>query len=96
MAPSGGGFFDCTQVPLTALARDTGISARTLQRWHHLYRTQVSCVQPVFTRSAPPKQLQKGLLPARLRKSAHPTVDPSCGSRTFQLIPLPNAMIGID
>ncbi|TFD21384.1 helix-turn-helix domain-containing protein [Cryobacterium sp. TMS1-13-1] len=26
------------QVPLAALARDTGISARTLQRWHQLYR----------------------------------------------------------
>ena len=25
-------------MPLAALARDTGISARTLQRWHHLYR----------------------------------------------------------
>ena len=26
------------QIPLAVLARDTGISARTLQRWHHLYR----------------------------------------------------------
>ena len=26
------------QVPLAALARDAGISARTLQRWHRLYR----------------------------------------------------------
>ena len=26
------------QIPLAALARTTGISARTLQRWHHLYR----------------------------------------------------------
>lgn len=26
------------QVPLAALARDTGISVRTLQRWHHYYR----------------------------------------------------------
>ncbi|WP_104082885.1 Mu transposase C-terminal domain-containing protein [Cryobacterium sp. Y11] len=26
------------QVPLAALARDTGISARTLQRWHQLYQ----------------------------------------------------------
>ncbi|WP_255410374.1 helix-turn-helix domain-containing protein [Cryobacterium sp. N19] len=26
------------QVPLAALARGTGISARTLQRWHQLYR----------------------------------------------------------
>ena len=35
------------QVPLTALARDTGISARTLQRWHHLYRTQgISALDP--------------------------------------------------
>lgn len=25
------------QVPLAALARDTGISARTLQRWHRRY-----------------------------------------------------------
>ena len=26
------------QVPLAALVRDTGISARTLQRWHQLYQ----------------------------------------------------------
>ncbi|WP_244285958.1 helix-turn-helix domain-containing protein [Cryobacterium zongtaii] len=26
------------QIPLAALARETGISARTLQRWHQLYR----------------------------------------------------------
>lgn len=39
------------QVPLTALARDTGISTRTLQRWHHLYRTQgISALDP-HTRS---------------------------------------------
>ncbi|WP_295125086.1 helix-turn-helix domain-containing protein, partial [uncultured Leifsonia sp.] len=26
------------QIPLAVLARETGISARTLQRWHQLYR----------------------------------------------------------
>ena len=26
------------QIPLTALARETGIGLRTLQRWKHLYR----------------------------------------------------------
>lgn len=26
-------------IPLTALARETGIGLRTLQRWHHLYQT---------------------------------------------------------
>jgi len=26
------------QIPLAALARDSGIGLRTLQRWHHLYR----------------------------------------------------------
>jgi putative transposase len=26
------------QIPLAALARETGISSRTLQRWHQLYR----------------------------------------------------------
>src|SRR5660397_249968 len=26
------------QAPLAAIARDTGIGLRTLQRWHHLYR----------------------------------------------------------
>ena len=26
-------------IPLTALARETGTALRTLQRWHHLYKT---------------------------------------------------------
>jgi len=26
------------QIPLAALARDTGIGLRTLERWHHRYR----------------------------------------------------------
>ncbi|MDO4070551.1 helix-turn-helix domain-containing protein, partial [Clavibacter michiganensis] len=35
------------QIPLAALARTTGISARTLQRWHHLYRTGgISALDP--------------------------------------------------
>lgn len=34
-------------VPLTALARNTGISARTLQRWHQLYRVGgISALDP--------------------------------------------------
>lgn len=29
-------------VPLAALARDTGISVRTLERWHHLYKKEAA------------------------------------------------------
>ena len=35
------------QVPLAAIARGTGVSTRTLQRWHHLYRAGgISALDP--------------------------------------------------
>ncbi len=38
------------QVPLAALARDTGISVRTLQRWHQLYQASGIAARDPYAR----------------------------------------------